>query len=112
MGRLLDFRGKGVGLGHFRYIQTRLKLSKLVNRFTVSRAAGDQCILIMGVLFNQVADTPITLSSAESQETLETEQPGQVATGRPLSDQYASSAAISPTPLPSTFAGKIQSSVL
>ena len=66
----------------------------------------------MGVLFNQVADTPITLSSAESQETLETEQPGHVATGRPLSDQYASSAAISPTPLPSTFAGKIQSSVL
>ena len=66
----------------------------------------------MGVLFNKVADTPITLSSAGNQETLETEQPGQVATGRPLSDEYASSAAISPTPLPSTFAGKIQSSVL
>ena len=66
----------------------------------------------MGVLFNQVADTPITLLSAESQETLETEQPGQEATGRPLSDEYASTAAMSPTPLPSTFAGKIQSSVL
>ena len=88
MGRLLDFCGNGVGLGHFRYIQTDLKLFKLVNRFTVS------------------------LSSAESQETLETEQPGQVATGRPLSDEYASTAAISPTPLPSTFAGKMQSSVL
>ena len=60
----------------------------------------------MGVLFNQVADTPITLSSAE------TEQPGQGVTGRPLSDEHASSAAISPTPLPSTFAGKIESSVL
>ena len=40
MGRLLDFCGKGVWLGHFRYIQTGLKLFKLVNRFTVSRAAG------------------------------------------------------------------------
>ena len=66
----------------------------------------------MGVLFNQVADTPFTLSSAESQETLETEQPGQGVTGRPLSDEHASSAAISPTPLPSTFAGKMESSVL
>ena len=32
MGRLLDFCRKGVGLGHFRYIQTDLKLFKLVDR--------------------------------------------------------------------------------
>ena len=50
-----------MGLGHFRYVQTDLKLVKLVNRPLYRERLADQCILIMGVLFNQVADTPITL---------------------------------------------------
>ena len=66
MERLRDLSGKGVGLGHFRYIQTDLKQFKLVNRPLYRERLVDICILIMGVFFNQVADTPTALSSAES----------------------------------------------
>ena len=49
------------------------------------------------------------LSSEENEETevVPAEGQGHVATGKPISDEYASSAAMSPTPMPSTFAGKI-----
>ena len=112
MGRLRHLSGKGVGLGHFRYIQTDLKLFKLVNRPLYRERLVDLCILILGVFFNQVADIPIALSSAESNETLKTEQPGQVTTKIPPSKEHTSTAAMSPTPLASTYAGKMQLSVL
>lgn len=65
-----------------------------------------------GVFLNQVADTPIALSSSESNETLKTAEPDQVTTKIPPSEEHTSTAAMSPTPLASTYAGKMQLSVL
>ena len=66
----------------------------------------------MGVFLNQVADTPIALSSAESNKTLKTGQPDQVTTKIPPTEEHTSTAATSPTPLASTYAGKMRLSVL